>query len=331
MLPAENIALSVVVPVFNEKESIEELIERIVATMAKTEYTNRFEILFVDDGSTDGSRAEITRMSQKYPFVRVASLRTNFGKSMALMTGFLHAEGEFIITMDADLQDNPEDIPLLLKTLNDGQYDLVSGWREKRSDTKSRKLGSRMYNKTIQIFSGLDIKDQNCGFKIYRKSLAERLNIYGHFHRYLPMQAHLMGYKVGEAPVTNSERKYGCSKYRTIRYEGLFDFLSVLFLVRFGYSPLHFFGIIAMMFIIPSAAILAYFVGMHILHLFTPIGSNLVDRPLLSISLTAMLTGIIILVTGFVCDFFLYHHSRANRRAMVDYAVKDVSKPGHNG
>ena len=328
MAQTQSLAISIVIPVFNEKESLRELVERIHHTLSGTIFNKKFEILFVDDGSSDGSREEALSIGQDYPFIRIASLRTNFGKSMALMTGFVHARGEFIVTMDADLQDNPEDIPLLLNALQQGNLDLVSGWRKQRHDTKSRRLGSFIYNKVIHIFSGMELKDQNCGFKIYRKSLADRLNIYGHFHRFLPMQAHLMGYRIGQVVVKNNERKYGTSKYRTLRYEGLFDFLSVLFLVKFGYSPLHFFGIIALFFIIPSAVILAYFIGMHILSLFDLGGVYLVARPLLNISLTTMLTGIIILVTGFVCDFFLYHHSRANRDSMVNFALRDIYGPG---
>jgi len=328
MLQKQNLTISIVVPVFNERESLRELVDRIHHTLSGINFDKKFEILFVDDGSTDGSLEEALRIRKDYPSIRIASLRTNFGKSLALMTGFLHAQGEFIVTMDADLQDNPEDIPLLLNALQHKNFDLVSGWRKDRHDTKSRRFGSFIYNKIIHIFSGIEVKDQNCGFKIYRKSLADRLNIYGHFHRFLPMQAHLMGYRVGEVVVKNNERKFGTSKYRTLRYEGLFDFLSVLFLVKFGYSPLHFFGIIALFFIIPSAVILAYFLFMHILFLFDIGGMYLVARPLLNISLTTMLTGIIILVTGFVCDFFLYHHSRANRESMVNFALRDIYESG---
>ncbi len=327
MPQTQNLSISIVIPVFNEKESLRELVERIYHTLSGNNFNKKFEILFVDDGSTDGSLEEALRIRQDYPFIRIASLRTNFGKSLALMTGFFHAQGEFIVTMDADLQDNPEDIPLLLNALQHENLDLVSGWRKERQDTKSRRLGSFIYNKVIHIISGMELKDQNCGFKIYRKSLSDRLNVYGHFHRFLPMQAHLMGYRIGQVVVKNNERKYGTSKYRTLRYEGLFDFLSVLFLVKFGYSPLHFFGIIALFFIIPSAVILAYFLCMHILFLFDTGGMYLVARPLLNISLTTMLTGIIILITGFVCDFFLYHHSRANRESMINFALKEIYKP----
>ena len=216
--------------------------------MAETKFAGHFEILYVDDGSTDGTLAAIRQVRLVEPCVRAVSLRTNLGKAMALMVGFSKARGDIIVTMDADLQDNPEDIPALVATLEDRKLDLVCGWRKKREDTAVRRAGSWLFNKVIHRLTGLSIRDQNCGFKVYRASLTRRLNIYGHFHRLIPMQAFLLGYAVGEAPVRNSERKHGHSKYRAFRYEGFFDFLSVLFAVRFGFAPLHFFGLISLAF-----------------------------------------------------------------------------------
>jgi len=320
----EPVALSIVVPAFNEAESVGELVSRIAGALASTKFAGAFEILFVDDGSTDDTLGAIRQARLQHPYVRAASLRTNIGKAMALMVGFSKARGDIVVTMDADLQDNPEDIPALVRTLEEGKFDLVCGWRRKREDTRFRKLGSWLFNKVIHRLTGLSIRDQNCGFKAYRAALTRRLNVYGHFHRLIPMQAFLLGYAVGEAPVRNSERKYGVSKYRAFRYEGLFDFLSVLFAVRFGFAPLHFFGLISMVFVLPGLLVLLWLFGEHFVFLLTGVGAQLVDRPLLTLSLTTILTGIIILTTGFVCDFVLYHHARSNMPAIVDFALKDT-------
>lgn len=319
------LALSIVIPAFNEAESVPELVTRIAAALADTKFDHCYEILYVDDGSTDDTRKAIRKAGKNYP-VRAAALRTNIGKAMALMVGFSKARGEIIVTMDADLQDNPEDIPALVAHLEEGKFDLVCGWRRKREDTTIRRAGSWLFNRMIHWLTGLSIRDQNCGFKVYRASLARRLNIYGHFHRLIPMQAFLLGYVVGEAPVRNSERKYGQSKYRAFRYEGLFDFLSVLFAVRFGFAPLHFFGIISMVFVIPGALVLTWLLGEHFVFLFTGVGAELVDRPLLILSLTTIITGIIILTTGFVCDFVLYHHARSNMAGIVEFALKETDE-----
>ena len=320
--------LSVIVPVFNELESLEELVERLECSLTSFQDDLNYEIILVDDGSTDGSREKAIALADQLKPVKSISLRANFGKSMALMVGFLNATGELVATMDADLQDNPEDIPLLIEALDAQNLDVVSGWRVNRKDTVLRRIGSWFYNKTTRVVTGLDIHDQNCGLKLYRREQAERLSLYGHFHRYLPMQAKLLGFKVGEVPVKNSPRKYGSSKYKTMRYEGLFDFLSVLFLSRFGYSPMHFFGVLASLLIIPALSIIAYLIGYHFYSIFTASQVGLVSRPLLDLSLTILLTGVIIAMTGLVCDFVLYHHARVNKNAMVEFAVREISK-GH--
>lgn len=321
---ASRVMLSIVIPAFNEADSVPEMVDRIAAALAETKFAGRFEILYVDDGSTDGTLAAIRQARTRHPCVHALSLRTNLGKAMALMVGFSKARGDIIVTMDADLQDNPEDIPSLVAMLEDKNLDLVCGWRQKREDTAIRRAGSWLFNRTLHKLTGLSIRDQNCGFKVYRASLTRRLNIYGHFHRLIPMQAFLLGYAVGEAPVRNSERKHGHSKYRAFRYEGFFDFLSVLFAVRFGFAPLHFFGLISLAFVLPGILVLIWLFGEHFLFLLTGTGAQLVDRPLLTLSLTTILTGIIILTTGFVCDFVLYHHARSNMTGIVAFALKDM-------
>ena len=249
---------------------------------------------------------------------------------MALMAGFNAALGRIIITTDGDLQDNPEDIPLLAVELEKG-LDLVNGWRLSRSDSAVRRLGSRLYNSTVRRITGLDIHDFNCGFKGYRSDAARTLCIYGQHHRYIPLHAHLLGFKVGEVRVTNSPRKHGQSKYRAIRYQGLFDLLSILFTYRFGMSPLHFFGVISLFLIVPSLLILGTMIGEHLLALIGVADhSLLLERPLLSISLNMLVMGTLIFLTGFVCDFILHHQIRTNIADFMALAVRSVSRPTGN-
>jgi glycosyltransferase involved in cell wall biosynthesis len=325
---SEKIALTVIIPAFNEEHSIIELADRLQQVLSASEFANSYEIIFVDDGSTDGTLAQIKQCVANSDRVRCAVLRTNVGKSMALTVAFSQARADLIVTMDADLQDNPEDIPILVKTLRAGTFDLVTGWRQRREDTASRKLGSWLFNFVIRSVTNLDIKDQNCGFKILRADLARRLFIYGQFHRFIPLQAHLIGYRVAEVAIRNSERKYGSSKYRTLRYEGFFDFLSVLFSLKYGYSPLHFFGSVSMFFLIPSAAVILFLTVNHILYVLTGTeGAQLLNRPALSLALTTFLTGFVVLMTGFVCDFILHHHARTNIKSLVDYAMLEMIEP----
>lgn len=300
-------AYSVVIPVFSEAPSLPEIVARIAQTFESMGAKDEFEILFVDDGSTDDTPAVIARLANEHPFVRAISFRRNFGKSLALMAGFRGATGDVIITMDGDLQDNPEDIVLLLEKLEEG-YDLVGGWRRKRKDSLIRVIGSWAFNGFVAKTTGLRIHDINCGFKAYRREAIDNLCVYGQYHRYIPLQAHLLGFRVGETPVNNSPRMYGQSKYRALRYQGLFDLLSLLFISRFGLNPLHFFGVVAAAFIVPSVMMLFWFVFRQAMYWIGFGEQYLVyNRPLLAISLTALMLGVLIFLTGFVCDFILHH------------------------
>jgi glycosyltransferase involved in cell wall biosynthesis len=315
---------SIVVPVFNEAESLDELVQRVMAVFADMRLAG-YEIVFVDDGSTDSTPERLARLQADHGCVTIVRLRRNFGKSMALMAGFRAARGDIVITMDGDLQDRPEDIPRMIAGINDGLA-LVNGWRSSRSDGIVRKLGSRLYNGTVRYVTGLDLHDFNCGFKAYRGDLARTLCIYGQHHRYIPLHAHLLGFKVGEVPVTNNPRRHGYSKYRAIRYQGFFDFMSILFTYRFGMSPLHFFGLISLFLIIPSVLILG---AMFVQHAMALIGFGeqylMLERPLLSISLNMLVMGTLIFLTGFVCDFILHHQIRSNIADFVSLAVGSVS------
>jgi len=312
------VEISVVVPCYNEEESIPQLCNEIHDSLINFGVTkNEFEIIIVNDGSSDGTRKQVKDLIIKHENIKLISFRNNKGKSLALMAGFKASLGRIIVTMDGDLQDSSSDIPKLIAKLNEG-YDLVSGWREKRRDSTFRKLGSKIYNISISLLTTLKIHDQNSGMKVYRKHLVQKLHVYGQFHRYLPLQAHLLGFRVGEVAVENFDRKYGASKYRALRYEGLFDLLSVLFIFKFSLSPLHFFGVIALALIIPSLGVLGYLIFSHVAFLFDLGGLTLVNRPLLILSLIVLLLGINILLTGFVCDFILHHYVNRNIDEIIE-------------
>lgn len=322
-----NTRFSVVVPVYCEAESLVELSDRVAAVFQTMDAGKEFEIVFVDDGSTDATPSILRALERERGYVRVLTHRRNFGKSLALMAGFRAARGRVVITMDGDLQDNPEDIPLLVAKMDEG-YDLVSGWRRARHDGVIRKYGSRLFNGTVARATGLHLHDINCGFKAYSAEAAGALCVYGQHHRYIPLQAHLLGFRVTEAPVNNSERKYGTSKYRAFRYQGLFDLMSILFIYRFGLNPLHFFGVAGFLLMAPAVLVLAYLVGLHALS-WIGLGDSfqLVNRPLFSLALTTLLLGMIVFLTGFVCDFILHHQIRSNMDAILKLNTSDRSEP----
>ncbi|MBF0092934.1 MAG: glycosyltransferase family 2 protein [Alphaproteobacteria bacterium] len=314
--------ISVVIPAFCEAESLEELAERIAAVLEG----RSFEVIFVDDGSTDRTPEVLRGLVERMPEVRAITLRRNCGKSIALMAGFSRAGGRAVVTMDADLQDNPEDIPSLLAGLDQG-FDLVNGRRQRRHDGIVRTLGSRLFNAAVSRATGLVLHDFNCGFKALRGEVASMLCVYGQYHRYIPLQAHLMGFKVTEAEVRNSARKFGTSKFRAMRYEGLFDLLSMLFIHRYGLNPLHFFGTLALLMIVPSVLILGY-LGFDYLLQVLDVGEGHVplNRPLFSLSLTTLLMGMLVFLSGFICDFTLHHHIRNNMSEILGLVTRTPEK-----
>lgn len=307
--PCHEIELSVVAPVYCEADSLPELTDRLIKVLNELYPHGAYEIVYVDDGSRDVSPAIIKNLANVNPNIKGVLLRHNCGKALALMAGFRHAKGKLVVTIDSDLQDSPEDIPILRSKLNEG-YDVVVGRRAKRRDTLFRKLGSKIYNTTVSKSSGLRIHDMNCGFKIYKREVTSSLCVYGDFHRYIPLQAHFLGFRVSEADVSNDARKYGSSRYPALRYQGLFDLLSILFLNRFAFSPLHFFGIAGLSLFVPSLTILMFLIGRHILGLVGFLTEFPLLRPMLQLSLTMLILGFLILMSGFICDFVLHHHIR---------------------
>jgi glycosyltransferase involved in cell wall biosynthesis len=253
--------LTILIPVYNEEESINELYSRISAVMKKNSY--KYELIWVDDGSTDKTLAEIIKTA-KDRNVRYISFQKNYGKSAAFMAGFEMAEGDYLVTMDGDLQDEPAEIPNLIKKLEEG-YDLVSGWKFKRKDPLDKTIPSRIFNAVLRSSSGVKIHDFNCGLKIYRKSVYKKIEVYGTLYRFIPALAGWMGFKVTELKVDHHPRKYGHSKFGAGRFMvGLLDFFTVVFLNRYLKSPLHIFGLFGLIFMLGGLVIAGFVLYLRI-------------------------------------------------------------------
>ncbi len=285
--------VSIVVPLYNEQESLPLLLEEIEKTF--TDRPEAYELVLVDDGSRDNSFAVCKKLHASYPGrVRVFRFSRNYGKSAALSVGIEQAHGDIIVTMDADLQDDPSAIPAMLAKLDEG-WDLVSGWKKKRYDPLGKTLPSKVWNMLTSAIAGIRLHDFNCGFKMYRATVAKSLDIYGERHRYLPALAHWDGYSVTEIPVPHHPRKYGKSKYGMMRMvNGLLDMFTLMFLRRYLSNPLHFFGLLGMLFFFAGAGVLAYF-GVNWL-----ITQQMRLRPLVLLSLGSLIVGIQFISIGLI-------------------------------
>lgn len=256
--------LTYVVPLLNESPSLVDLYEGIRAATESLGLS--FEVVFVDDGSTDDSFAVLSSLHAMDPRVRVLRFGRNRGKSDALDAGFRAARGRLVVTMDADLQDDPAEVPRMVEALTDGGYDLVSGWKTVRRDTLSKRLFSKVFNWVTGRFSGIQLHDFNCGFKIYRREVTDTLRVYGELHRFLPVLAHWHGFKVGELGVRHHPRRHGQSRFGASRLlKGLFDFITVMFLVKFERRPLHLFGSLGLACLALGGGISLFFVAIWIL------------------------------------------------------------------
>ena len=302
--------ISIVVPLHNEQESLPSLV-KLIDDVFKTS-DNEYEIIFVDDGSTDQSFDVLKKIRLEYgERIRVIRFTRNYGKSAALSVAIKDAKGDIIITMDADLQDDPTAIPLMLEKIDDG-WDLVSGWKKKRYDPITFTLPSKLWNTVTSFLSGVKLHDFNCGFKAYRSETAKALEIYGDRHRYLPALAHWDGYKVTEVPVPHHARKYGKSKYGFGKFfNGIFDMLTLLFLKKYLKSPLHFFGMIGFLLILLGSTLLGYF-GIE----WVMTGTMHI-RPLILLAVGALIVGIQFLSFGFLAEM-LAHQFRND-----EYRVRD--------
>ena len=275
--------VSIIIPLLNEEESLGELYSKISEVADKN--TLSYEICFVDDGSTDKSLDVLKELRQDNKNIKILSFRKNYGKSAALSEGFKLAQGEYIITMDADLQDDPAEIPNLITKLNEG-FDMVSGWKKKRNDPLSKTIPSKFFNYTTSLLTGIKIHDFNCGLKAYRREVIKEIPVYGELHRYLPVLAHWRGFRVGEIIVQHHPRKYGVTKFGWRRlFHGFFDLLTVLFITRYRQKPLHLFGSVGLVSITTGFAILIY---LSILWLQ---GYGIGDRPLLILGILLVIVG----------------------------------------
>ena len=311
--------LSLVIPVYNEEESIQELTDWIVRVCCSRIIT--FEIIYVDDGSSDSSWEIIQSIAEKNKFVKGFRFRRNYGKAAALHTGFRNASGEVVITMDSDLQDSPDEIPELLKMIRKDGYDLVSGWKKKRYDPLVKRITSKFYNRTARWSSGIKLHDFNCGLKAYRLEVVQSIEIFGEMHRYIPMLAKEAGFrKIGEKVVEHRSRKYGVTKYGLDRFiKGYLDLLTIGFIGRFGKSPMHLFGTLGtMMFLI--GFIMDGYLGIRKLvfvsrHARAPLVTT---SPFFFIALTVMIIGSFLFLTGFLGELINRNSSERN-----NYLIRD--------
>ncbi|NCD70094.1 glycosyltransferase family 2 protein [Mucilaginibacter agri] len=296
--------ISVVVPLFNEVESLPELTAWISRVMAENNFS--YEVLLVDDGSKDGSWETICELNKANPAIKGIKFRRNYGKSAALNTGFEAAKGDVIITMDADLQDSPDEIPELYRRITEENFDLISGWKAKRYDPLSKTIPTKLFNAATRSMSGIDnLHDFNCGLKAYRKAVVKNIEVYGEMHRYIPVLAKWAGFtKIGEQVVEHRARKYGKTKFGMSRFvNGFLDLLSIFFVGKFGKRPMHFFG---------SMGVLSFFTGLiitiwiiaeklyHIAH--NEKYRDATENPLFYIALVAIILGSQLFLTGFVSE-----------------------------
>lgn len=297
--------VSIVVPVFNEQDSLGLLCERIEAVMATVRQD--YEIIFVDDGSTDASPERLRTLAAADGRIRCITFRRNFGKAAALDAGFAAASGDYVITMDADLQDDPQEIPNFLAKLDAG-CDVVSGWKRVRNDPLHKTLPSRVFNGVVSRLSGVRLNDFNCGFKAYRADALEGLSLYGELHRFIPVLLHWRGYRVGEIPVNHHARRFGRSKYGFNRLiKGGLDFLGVMLNTRFATRPLHVFGAAGAVFGLSGMAILTYLCVLWLVGL-GPIG----DRPLLLLGMLLVMTSFQFITIGLLGEFIQRQGSKSD-------------------
>ena len=306
--------ISVVVPLYNEAESLPELAAWIKRVMEENGFS--YEVLMINDGSTDDSWGVIKSLHEEYPEVKGVCFRRNYGKSPALNTGFAAAKGDVIITMDADLQDSPDEIPELYRMITEEKYDLVSGWKKKRYDPLSKTLPTKLFNATARRVSGIhNLHDFNCGLKAYRSEVVKHIEVYGDMHRYVPYLAKAAGFnRIGEKVVQHQARKYGVSKFGLDRFvNGYLDLLTLWFQTRFGVKPMHFFGLLgSLMFLIGFIAVIVVG-GLKLYNMWAGNHYTLVtNSPYFYLALTAMILGTQLFMTGFLGELITRNSADRN-------------------
>ncbi len=306
--------ISIVIPLFNEEESLPELAVWIDKVMRENNFS--YEVIMIDDGSKDNSWQVVEDLQSKNPLIKGIKFRRNYGKSAALYCGFDIAQGDVVVTMDADLQDSPEEIPDLFKMIKQDGYDLVSGWKKKRFDpVLSKNIPSKIYNFTVRCITGIKLHDMNCGLKAYRKNVIKSIEVYGEMHRYIPVLAKWAGYKnIGEKVVKHSERKYGVTKFGMERFiRGPLDLLSVTFISRFVKRPMHFFGILGIIMIFIGVAASIWLGIQKIIELqHGVVGKLITNSPYFYIALTSMIIGAQFFMGGFMGELISRSASERN-------------------
>jgi glycosyltransferase involved in cell wall biosynthesis len=309
--------ISVVIPLLNEEDSLKELHDWIVSVMESNSFS--YEILFIDDGSTDNSWNVISKLSEANSNVKGIRFMKNFGKSQALNAGFSKAEGAIVITMDADLQDNPEEIPELYKMIAEDGFDLVSGWKKKRYDSiLSKNLPSKLFNWAARRTSGVKLHDFNCGLKAYSNQVVKHIDVYGEMHRYIPVLAKNAGFiTIGEKVVLHQARKYGKTKFGMNRFiNGFLDLITIWFISRFGRRPMHLFGSLGVLMLIIGFGF-AFYIGLDKLFI-NPAGRLITERPQFYIALSTMIIGSQFFIAGFLGELIL-----RSKRQQQRYFIKD--------
>lgn len=311
--------VSVVIPVYNEEESLSELYEKIREVLDKNNYT--FKLIFVDDGSRDRSWHVIRELSEKDARVTALRFSRNFGKSAALNAGFLECSGRMVVTMDADLQDDPEEIPELCTSLEEKNLDIVSGWKKKRHDPISKTIPSKLFNYVTRKVSGIKLHDFNCGLKVYRYEVVKNIHVYGEMHRYIPVIAARQGFeRIGEKEVKHHARKYGVTKFGWERFlYGFLDLISVMFVSKFRKRPMHFFGTFGTFCFLAGLFIALWLIGQKLYNLhYGYHARDVTAQPLFFLALVAVIVGVQLFLAGFLAEMMVINGNKEG-----EYLIKE--------
>ena len=319
---SKQLDISVVVPLYNEEESLAELIAWI--DRVAVQHTLSYEVIMIDDGSSDNSWAEVERLKEHYPAIKGIRFSRNYGKSAALYCGFAEAEGEVVFTMDADLQDSPDEIPEMRRMILEDGYDLVSGWKRKRYDPAGKRLPSKFFNFTARIVSGIKLHDFNCGLKAYRRRVVKSIEVYGEMHRYIPILAKHAGFrKIGEKVVHHRERKYGVSKFGMERMvKGYLDLITVSFMSHFGRSPMYFFGSLGTIMFLLGGGTAVWIIAAKLWKQMQGLPLRAVtDQPLFFVAILAVILGVQLFLAGFLGELINRRSSDRNTY-LIDKKIK---------
>ncbi len=317
----QRLNISVVIPLYNEVESLAELVAWIDRVVKRSNLS--YEVIMIDDGSSDGSWAEVEQLKEKYPAVKGIRFARNYGKSAALYCGFAEAEGEVVITMDADLQDSPDEIPELYRMIMEEGYDLVSGWKKKRYDPANKRLPSKFFNWTARVVSGIKLHDFNCGLKAYRRRVVKSIEVYGEMHRYIPILAKHAGFKrIGEKVVQHQERKYGVSKFGMERMvKGYLDLITVSFMSHFGRSPMYFFGSLGTIMFLLGGGTTVWVIADKLYKQFSGLPLRAVtDQPLFFVAILAVILGVQLFLAGFLGEL-INRNSTDRNNYLIDKKI----------